>query len=76
MLCELMRGPMSRRRSEGLAIVQEQRRDICLAQARYVGEDRLVDRIKVGGRLRDDTQHFACGGLLLEGLREFAAALP
>ena len=65
---ELRRRVLVRGGVEELAVPQEKRGDVGIAEPRHVGEDRVVDGLEVGRRARDDPQHLAGGRLLLERL--------
>ncbi len=47
---------------------------VCLAEARGVPAHRVKHRLQISGRVRNDTEDFARGRLLLQGLGKLAVA--
>ena len=66
MLGKFLRRPITCGRAEDFAIIQEKRRDIGLAQPRGVGKDRLIHRLQLDGRVRNNVEHLAGRRLLLQ----------
>jgi len=57
-----------------VAVTEAQHHIINPANSRGALDDRIEDRLYIGGRAADDTEHLRCCGLMLQRLAEFRVA--